>query len=604
MTIDYNIDLQPLGRRIKIKSGQNLLEAAQESGAGLVSICGGEGICNGCIVKIISGGSNEPTNNETSMLTDEELSSGIRMACQVVPESDMVVNIPSDSLTTPQRLQVEGQEIQVELDPIIEFADLIISPPTIEDLLSDTERIAKALREKGNKRIKFNFPLLSSMSNTLREFDWKFRVAIRKNEVIAILPHQKEIFGIAVDIGTTKVAIYLLSLESGKVIDKIGEMNPQIAYGEDVISRIAYANQSEKNRQLLSDLLIETMNKKINELCKKNDLVTEQIMDAVVVGNTAIHHLFAGLPVKQLGYAPYVPAVSRAMDIPASKLGLEISTSAYIHLLPNIAGYVGADHIAVILASKLTETKKAVMAVDIGTNTEISLAANGKLLSCSCASGPAFEGAHIKDGMRAAPGAIERIKIESDGAINIFTIEDQAPIGICGSGIVDAAAELLNINAINSRGAFTGDHPNIRKDGKNKQEFLLVSADDTGHGKDISVTRSDINEIQLAKGAIRMGIDILLSKAGISAQEVDHVIVAGAFGTYINIKNAIKIGMFPEIRLDKFEQVGNSAGMGAKLALLSKEQRKATHDISKKIGYVELTTYPDFQKKFIKSMMF
>jgi uncharacterized 2Fe-2S/4Fe-4S cluster protein (DUF4445 family) len=261
---------------------------------------------------------------------------------------------------------------------------------------------------------------------------------------------------------------------------------------------------------------------------------------------------------------------------------------------------VGADHVAVILATGLWKTKKKVLAIDVGTNTEISLAANGHIYSCSCASGPAFEGAHIKDGMRAAPGAIERVKI-LDKEVHFLTINDQPPVGICGSGILDAVAEMKTAGIINEKGAMQNGQNNVRPNGRTL-EFLLVPAASTGHGKDITVTRSDVNEIQLAKAAIRAGLEILMLEAGVVAEEIDEFIVAGAFGTYIDIPNAIKIGMYPNVPVERFTQFGNAAGMGAVLALLSQQQRKIAQEFTKKDEYVELTTHPGFQKKFIEAL--
>jgi len=598
----FSIDLQPLGKRVEIGAGKTLLDAANQSGAGMVSLCGGEGWCYSCVCKIIAGKVNAATGIELECFSDEEITAGLRLACQVVPESDLVVDIPPDSLTTPQRLQIEGLEIQVKLDPYISYVDLEIPIPSLNDLESDTSRVQAALRDAGFENTTVKFPGLANFSDILRKLKWKVRIVLHGNEMIAVLPYESELYGLAVDIGTTKIAIYLLSLISGEVVDKVGEMNPQVAYGEDVISRIAYTNQNDNGRLVMQQLVVETLNTKITEVCKREKITADQIVDAVVVCNTAIHHLFAGLPVSQLVEAPYVPAVSNAIDIQANGIGLNISSSAYVHLLPNIAGYVGADHAAVMLSTELWTTKKTVIVIDIGTNTEISLATKGRILSCSCASGPAFEGAHIKHGMRAAPGAIERIQIVNEGEIHIFTINDQPPVGICGSGILDAVAELKKAKVINDRGAFITDHPQVRRDQKNRQEYLLVEAGSTGHGKDVTVTRIDINEIQLAKGAIRAGLEILLSEAGILAEDVDEIIVAGAFGTYIDVSNAVKIGMFPDVPLQRFRQVGNAAGMGARLALLSKERRSMIQGIVEQVEYIELTTYPDFQDEFLRAM--
>ncbi len=595
------IDMQPVGRRINIEAGQTLLDAAQEAGVGLISLCSGEGWCESCQIRVTGGEVNPPTDSEMDYLGDEALEAGMRLACQTIPQTDVRIDIPPESLSTPQRLQVEGKDFDISLSPIVQVVDLEISPPDLDDLRSDVERLKDSLAEYNFPETRVELPILTRLSDDLRENKWSVRVVLREGEVIAILPSGSGIFGISVDIGTTKLALYLVDLLSGEVVDKVGEMNPQIAYGEDVISRISYANQNQDGRKKLQITLIDALNKKILDICKASGLNHWQIVDAVVVGNTAIHHLFAGLPVKQLGLFPYVPAVGEPIDIRARAIGVRLSLGAYVHLLPNIAGHVGADHSAVILSTKLWKTDKTVLAIDIGTNTEISLVSNGRLLSCSCASGPAFEGAHITHGMRAASGAIERVQI-IDGEIKLFTIDDEPPVGICGSGIMDVVAEMKAANLINERGALIEGRPNIHKREKNGFEFLLAPATITGHGRDIAVSRRDINEIQLAKAAIRTGLEILLINADITAQDVDEVIIAGAFGTYIDVPNAISVGMFPEIPVERFRQIGNAAGMGAVQALLSVEYRALIKDVIKKVDYIELTSFDDFQNMFMDSM--
>ncbi|MBM3145061.1 MAG: DUF4445 domain-containing protein [Chloroflexi bacterium] len=595
------VDMQPVGRRIAIEVGKTLLDAAQEAGVGLVSLCGGEGWCQSCLVRHTSGEINPPTQSELDYLSDDELKSGFRLACQVIPRTDVRIDIPPESLSTPQRLQVEGVDFDVPLAPIVEVVDLELAPPTIEDLRADADRIEDALAERGLPEVRIELPILTNVSEVLRKQKWSIRLALRENEVIAILPSGSGIYGISVDIGTTKLALYLVDLLTGKVAAKVGEMNPQIAYGEDVVSRIAYATQNPDGRRILQNALVDALNKKIHEVREYAGINDWQIVDAVVVGNTAMHHLFAGLPVEQLVFAPYVPAVNQTLDIRAGDLGISLAPGAYIHLLPNIAGYVGADHSAVILSTELWKTEKTVLAIDIGTNTEISLASRGRLLSCSCASGPAFEGAHITNGMRAAPGAIERVQI-MDGQIKLFTIDDEPPVGICGSGILDAVAEMKAANLMDERGALIEGRLNVRRNDADQLEFLLAAASSTGHGRDITVSRKDVNEIQLAKAAIRAGQEILLIKAGITADDVDEVIIAGAFGTYINIPNAIEVGMFPDLPVQRFRQIGNAAGMGAIQALISVEHRKLIEKVIKDVDYIELTTYADFQEEFVKAM--
>jgi uncharacterized 2Fe-2S/4Fe-4S cluster protein (DUF4445 family) len=326
----------------------------------------------------------------------------------------------------------------------------------------------------------------------------------------------------------------------------------------------------------------------------------------VVVGNTAMHHIFARLPVHQLGTAPYVPSVSEPLDIPARELGLALAPGAYVHLPPNIAGYVGADHVSMLLATDTWQKDdRTLVALDIGTNTEITLAHKGRLLSCSCASGPAFEGAHIHDGMRAAPGAVERVQIKGEEVL-IHTIGNQPPVGICGSGILDAVSELIDKGILDQRGSIRPLHPSIRKAEGMRYEFLLAEAAKSGHGREVIVTRKDVNEIQLAKGAIRAGIETLMLEAGLAGkpEALDEFIVAGAFGTYISLESAVRVGMFPDLPMHKFAQVGNAAGTGARQMLVSRERRRIAEEIVGRVEYIELSSHPDFITEFSRDLFF
>jgi uncharacterized 2Fe-2S/4Fe-4S cluster protein (DUF4445 family) len=597
----FIVDLQPIGRRIEIQPGQSILDAARLAGTGLISLCGGDGWCGSCLIKISKGEVSPPSVSEIETLGEGKLSAGYRLACKTLPLTDVKVDIPPDSLSTPQRLQVEGIDFDIALDPIVEGVDLQLSPPGLGDLRADADRVTDALTEKGYQNASLELPILESLSDRIRQLKWEARFIIREREVIAVLPAGAEFYGIAVDIGTTKVAVYLVNLESGEIVEKVGEMNPQIAYGEDIISRISYIRENPAGGEELQQALADTLNAKIEELCSLAAINREQLVDSVIVGNTAMHHLFAGLPVDQLVFAPYVPALKRSIDIRARDLGLEMAPGSYIHLLPNIAGYVGADHAAVVLSTELWKTKETVLAIDIGTNTEISLVHQGKISSCSCASGPAFEGAHITHGMRAAPGAIEKMQIR-EGEIKIYTIDNLPPVGICGSGILDIVAEMKTANLMDEKGAIRSGAPFTRENDRGLTELLLVAEGEAENQKEITVSRKDINEIQLAKAAIRSGLDILLAEAGIEADRVDQVLVAGAFGTYISVPNAIEIGMFPDIPLNRFRQVGNAAGMGAVQALISKRHRKIISEAIHKVDYVELTTYEQFQEIYMRAM--
>lgn len=608
----WTIDFEPVGRRVRIPEGSTLLEAARASGVGIASLCGGEGWCESCIVRLESGACSPPTESERTAFTDRQLADGFRLACQAVPASDIKVYIPPESLTAPQRLQVEGEEKPVEFDPILRGFDLDLKPPNLTDLRSDAGRTADALADLLPEPVRFSHGLLETLSTTLRSSEWKLRIVLHGSQAIAALPVGTRLFGLAVDVGTTKLAAYLVDLETGSTAAKRGAMNPQIAYGEDVISRLAFAIGEAQGAARLQGVLIEALNELLAALCVEAGAAVEQVLYAVMVGNTAMHHLLAGLPVRQLALAPYVPVVDAPLETTAERLGLRMNPGARVHLLPNLAGYVGADHAAALLATRLWEAPGPAMLIDIGTNTEISLAAGGRVYACSCASGPAFEGAHIRNGMRAAPGAIERIQI-TDGAPHVATIENQPPVGICGSGILDAVAELHRSGIVDRRGAFLpGSAGVIASDAPIAStaragigaEFLLVAAEQTGHGQPITISRSDVNEIQLAKAAIRTGVDILLETAGLGPDDLERILVAGAFGTYINLASAIRIGMLPELPLERFSQIGNAAGLGARQALTSRRCQDEITAAARAVHYIELSVHPRFQKIYLSNMYF
>ena len=598
VTKKLEVDLQPIGRRAEINPDETLLDAAQSAGVELVAICGGCGCCGTCRVRLMSGELSPVTPNEEYELGAEAIAAGYRLACQVRPLGAVRVDVPPESLTAPQRTQVEGRETGIEIDPVVKPIDVTLPVPDLYDLRSDVTRVEDGLGQS----ISVESPVLSDLSDRLRRQHWSVRLALRDSHLVAVLPRETKLLGLAVDVGTTKLAAYLVDLENGRTLARVGAMNPQIAYGEDVISRIAYANHHEDGRATLQRRLIESLNAMIGEMCAEAQATRDQIVEAIIAGNTVMHHLLAGLPVRQLGASPYLPAISDPLEMRAVDIGLDVARGATVYLPPNIAGYVGADHVSMLIATELWNTNKTVVALDIGTNTEISVAHEGQLVCCSCASGPAFEGAHITDGMRAAPGAIERVQI-ADGEIRLHTIGHQAPVGICGSGILDALAEMLKANALDKRGNLRKDDPHVRAR-NGRSEFVIAPAAVSGHGRDVLVTRSDVNEIQLAKSAIRVGIDVLLAEAGVTYAEVDEFIVAGAFGTYLDLNSAVRVGMFPDLPRDRFQQVGNAAGTGARHLLLSKERRRIAKDIARRNRYIELTTYPEFTRRFVAAMYF
>jgi uncharacterized 2Fe-2S/4Fe-4S cluster protein (DUF4445 family) len=605
------VEFQPIGKRAVVEPGATILEAAQEAGVGISAICGGVGSCDACRVHVDDQEQvSDPTEIEVEALGADSLAARTRLACQTEVFGPVRVDVPPESMTATQRTQVEGEEIGIDFESPVEILDLTLSEARATDLTADFERLRAAVAESGGGTLECRrLTILRQVPEILRRNQWSVRVGLRGNELVSVTAPDVPLLGMAVDIGTTKVAAYLADMGSGKTLAMKGIMNPQIAYGEDVMARITYCLRHESGSEILQKAIVDALNDLARDLCAfagvdgdAKGVVYEpsQIVESVMVGNTAMHHLLLGLPVKQLGLSPYVAAVSSPLDVRGDELGLAFSPGATVHLLANIAGFVGADHLSMLLATSSHRKKDVTVSLDIGTNTEITLSAHGRMIACSTASGPAFEGAHIRDGMRAAEGAIERIQI-TDNQVAFQTIGNSAPVGICGSGILDAIAQLRLCGAMDEKGALDEGHPLIRR-GEKLPEALLADASMTGHGHDIALSRADINEIQLAKGAMRAGIELLFEAADVTAKDVDEFIIAGAFGTYISVAAAVEIGMFPDIPLDRFRQVGNAAGIGAKQALLSTKRRAEAARIAEQLEYLELTVNTRFQDEFLKAM--
>jgi len=594
----YKINFEPLGLSGRCRADESLLACAQSTGIGIISLCGGKGNCQSCRIQLLEGTASKPTASELKAFSRQEIKEGWRLACQTYPTSDGKVSLSPTSLTTTQRVQTEGQEVTVSPEPMVTPYQVKLSTPSLTDAQADADRLLKALNRQHCDQI--DIGALRQLSPKLRSWDWQCRASVREGEVIAFGPWPSRQLGLAIDLGTSKISGYLVDLDSGQTLAVKGVSNPQISYGEDIISRISYATKSAAKATQLQKLVVKAINQLASDLCAEAKAKVGDIVDAVLVGNTAMHHLLAGLPVKQLALAPFVPAVSRAIDIKASHLGLKFAPGAYLHLLPNIAAFVGADHTAVLLATLNDENKETTIAIDIGTNTEVSLIDKGKITTTSCASGPAFEGWHIKDGMRAASGAIERLRIV-DNKVQYQTIDDAPAIGICGSGILDAMAQLYLAGVLGEGGKMDEKSPRVRPGDKHLEFVLVGEKEKKGVRRAIVITQQDVRELQLAKAAIRTGIQVLLEANGYGDEKIQKVIIAGAFGSYIDVANAIAIGMLPALPLGRFQQVGNAAGTGARLALISRSKRAAAQKIVSGIKYIELASVPGFNKTFMQA---
>jgi len=577
----------------------------QEKGVSLERVCGGRGTCGRCRVRL-AGRDNLPVSQaDQHHFTEAELAAGYRLACQLSLSSlePGPLTVEIEEVTEEGAvLQTESRAAGIKFNPTIATAPFQAEPPRLEDLRADDRRLLDQLPAG----VVFDWQLRRSLPLVLREREWKGQAVLRGEEIIEVLPEDRHPLGVAVDLGTTKIALYLIDLDSGATLATAGVYNPQRVHGADVISRAAYALEAEKKLRELQRLVVRTLNAQIETLTSKLGRSPLDVVEVVIVGNTIMQALLLGVSPRGIVFAPYVPPLEGEVEIKARELGLKISPGAYLYLPPVVAGFVGGDHAAVIESLHLSQHQQQVrLAVDIGTNTEVSLAGKGHFFSCSCASGPALEGMHISCGMRAAEGAIDAVEMDEGGEVKWHTIGDAPPLGVCGSGLIQAVAALLEAGAMDTGGRLKKDFPAVtsqRANGKEQLAACLVPAADSGTGRDICLTQGDVRQVQLAKGAIAAGIKILLNRAGLQSTNVHELILAGAFGTYLDVDSARKIGLIPPgVSVD---QAGNLAGLGARQMLLDKESRPEVEQLVRQSNYIELTTAPDFQQIFVKAVGF
>ena len=613
-TSQIEVVFQPYSKRAKFSSGITIMEVARALGVDISSLCGGKGTCGKCQVKVQKGGEglNPLTEREMKYLSEDEVKAGIRLACQAQLTVPSTIFVPARSRVGKQRLQTEGLEVPVKPNPLVKKYFIEMPHPTLHDPRSDEDRLLDSLYEKYSlPELKIDYEVSRKLPITVREANWNVTAVVWNNEIRAVElgDTSDRCFGLAVDVGTTKLAGFLMDLNKGKVLAVAATMNPQIPLGEDVMSRITYATmQGWVGLKELQTAVISGVNEIIEGCCEKADVKPDEIYELNFVGNTCMQLLLLGLWPQYVAVSPYPPVLRRGVDVNASKLRLKVHPNANAHYIPVIGGFVGADNTAVLLASKMLESDSFVMAIDIGTNTEIDIGNKDFVMVDSCASGPAFEGMEIRFGMRATSGSIEKISIDPE-TLDIYyrTIEDDQPIGICGSGLIDALAELLKSGFINYKGNFVSEMKEetdrLRK-ATDGWEFVIAWKDETNIDRDLVITQADIRELQKAKAAMHTGAELLMRKMGITEKDISKVVVAGAFGNYIDPENARIIGMYPEIPLERIEFVGNLAGTGARMSLVSKEMREYTEKISKTVKYYELAADEDFQDEYIKSLHF
>ncbi|MHC1567385.1 MAG: ASKHA domain-containing protein [Candidatus Syntropharchaeia archaeon] len=608
--MDYcRIIFLPDGKKIDVPPGTTILDALRDAGIGIRSACGGEGRCGECKIIVTKNPENlnEPEEKELKMLSNEERKEGYRLACLARILDDVVVTVPIESKIGKQKLQIEGVEKPVTLDPYVSKYVIGLPIATFEDGRTDKKRLLDAIKDVfGLKGLSIEYSVYRDLPLRIRKGNWIVTVVVWGDERILSVESgaSPEMYGFAVDVGTTKIAGYLIDLHSGEVVDVKAEMNPQIRYGEDVITRIRYTMEGEKRLDQLQKAVIDAINRMLYEICMRNRINRENVYEVTVAGNTAMHHLFLGICPKYVAWSPYCPALG-SENIKASDIGVN-ANNANVYLFPVIGGFVGGDCVSAILSTGIAESEKICMLLDIGTNTEIVLGNEESLVCCSCASGPAFEGFRIKHGMRASSGAIERVKIDPETfEVEYKTIDNEKPIGLCGSALVDLLAEMLKAGIMDVSGNLNPelDTPKICKK-SGGLAFVVSPKEKNRIFADIVITQQDIRELQLAKAAIHTGAEILMQRMKIREKDIEMLYIAGAFGSFIDPENARTIGMYPEVDLEKVKLVGNAAGSGAKMALISKEEREKAEYIAKNARYIELATQPEFTNEYMKSNYF
>ena len=589
------IHFEPDAVDLKIRPGRTLLECAKDNGIRIASACGGRGICKSCVVHFTGGDVPQASSGDRQFFSAAKLEKGWRRACQVAPDADCRISIPARARAQSARLQVDGADFWVQPEPLVEAVEVTLDTPLLDDSAADCDRLMAAVNAGGTRCTCMDLDVMRALPSLLRQHHNSVQALLRGTEIIAVQAAKTRLLGLAVDLGTTNIGVFVIDLHTGSTLASGGLENPQVSFGGNVISRIEAAIQAPEKAEEMQRLVVDSLNHYVQELCSEHHLEPGHIVEIVVAGNTAMHHLFLKLPVRGLGLAPFTATLAAGADFRAADLGLHAAAGARLHMMANIAGFVGGDHTAMLMGICADQEQRTVIALDIGTNTEISLIHNGRITSLSCPSGPALEGGHITCGMRAAEGAIESVSVEGD-AIRLKTIGDAPPLGLCGSAVLDAVAAFYLDGGLNQRGRILEDYPHtIDIDGE--RGFLLHSGD-----PEVVFTQKDVRSVQLAKGAIRAGMDLLLKHAGLEYAQLERIIVAGAFGNYIRIESACAIGMFPRLPLELFEQVGNSAGVGAKLALLSASVRNKAQAIAGQCRYIVQAGNPLFNSIFMKSI--
>ena len=638
MAAEHLVIFTPSGKRGHFASGTPILTAARQLGVDLDSVCGGRGICSKCQVSpgygefskhgvSVKEGALSPWNAvEERYKSIRGMLDGRRLGCQATVQGDVVIDVPPESQVHKQVVRKRAEAREIHMDPATRLFFVEVAEPDMDEPSGDIERLIDALREQWQlEDVTADLAVLPHLQKALRKGKWQVTRAVHRPradgaaQILHVWPgfYDAPIFGLAVDLGSTTIAAHLCNLQTGEVVASSGVMNPQIRFGEDLMSRVSYAMMNPGGDVEMTSVVREAMNALVQQLTTEALVAPDSIFEIVLVANPVMHHLFLGIDPVELGQSPFALAIADSIDMRAADVGLRLHPNARGYILPCIAGHVGADAAAVTLSESPHLSEDLVLVVDVGTNAEIQLGNKHKLLACSSPTGPAFEGAQISSGQRAAPGAIERVEIDpvtkeprfrvigsdiwsNDPAFGEATLSSGVT-GICGSGIIEAVAEMRMAGLVDASGligsaAQTGSDRCVVEGRTNS--YVLHDARESG-GALISVTNGDIRAIQLAKAALYAGAKLLMDKMGVS--EVDRVILAGAFGAHISPKHAMVLGMIPDCEVAKVTSAGNAAGTGARIALLNIGQRREIETVVRQIQKVETAIEPKFQEHFVNA---
>ena len=626
---DARVVFTPSGRRGRFPVGTPVLKAARSLGVDIDSVCGGRGLCGRCQIEVGSGEfakhgiTSRPSHvsewnqTEERFRTKRGMAAGRRLSCQALLLKDAVIDVPAESQVHKQIVRKRAEVRDIELDPAIRLHYVVVQEPDMHNPSGDLERLLAALEDQwGLSELETDLRILQSLQRSLRAGAWKVTVAVHRGQVItAIWPgfHDRS-YGLAVDVGSTTIAAHLCDLASGAVIASSGVMNPQIRFGEDLMSRVSYVMMNPGGDREMTDAVRRAINDLTETVCAEGGIDREEILNATFVGNPVMHHLLLGIDPTELGGAPFALAANSGITLWASQLDLRFNPDARVYVLPCIAGHVGADTAGVILSESPHKTDKMTLVVDVGTNAEIVLGNRDRLLACSSPTGPAFEGAQISCGQRAAPGAIERVRIDAETLEPRFKVigcdlwSDEEGFaeatryigvtGICGSGIIEALAEMYLAGILAQDGTIDGAmaarSPRIRADGRTF-DYLLHQGE-----QEISIVQTDIRAIQLAKAALYAGIRLLMDRLGV--EQLDQIMLAGAFGSHIDTKYAMLLGMIPDCPLEHVYSAGNAAGTGARIALLNQGARDEIEEVIRQVEKIETAVEPKFQAHFVEAM--